>query len=61
MSKVKMQLKYRISRNSYFSCGGGLDVLVLSNKKIDLPEGLTPNPINDQTGCFFEISYGHFF
>ena len=61
MSKVKMQFKYRISGNSYFSCGGGLDVLVLSNKKIDLPEGLTSNPINDQTGCFFEISYGHFF
>ena len=61
MSKVKMQLKYRISRNSYFSFGGGLDVLVLSNKKIDLPEGLTANPINDQTGCFFEIAYGHFF
>lgn len=61
MSKVKMQLKYRISRKSYFSFGGGLDVLVLSNKKIDLPEGLTPNPINDQTGCFFEIAYGHFF
>ena len=61
MSKVKMQFKYRISRKSYFSCGGGLDVLVLSNNNKNLPEGLTPNPINDQTGCFFEIAYGHFF